>query len=489
MHRLDPTVGRKQGVERAMERSITPTGRGHKPHGLTQSVDARIGTSGGMSSRPASEYALEDPLEFDLNRTSGGLALPPDKAGAVVVQLGEEGPAHGAEFSRERTPEQGCNCLSQLTKGAAAAYTFQPPPTPREQPHPRRCSSVTDDSALRFALQQLAQGRSLQRAQAAGAFEELMSGGGTAGQAAALLMGLKVKGETADEVAGAVQALRRAMLPVTIEGRDALVDTCGTGGGRVSTVNISTAAALIVAGAGVPVAKHGNRSYTSRCGSADVLEALGINIELAPAEAAEVLRSSGLVFMFAPIYHPAMRHLAPVRKELGVPTIMNLLGPLANPAGVSRQVVGVADPARGPLLAEALSGLGARHALVLHAAVGMDEISPAGCTYVWEVKEGTIWSWELDPASLALGCDDLDGLAGGEPGDNARSIEQLLAGNGGAALRCAALLNAAAALYVAGRGWSLEEAAGRGRHSLDSGAAARVLQRLRAAAPRAHART
>jgi anthranilate phosphoribosyltransferase len=315
-----------------------------------------------------------------------------------------------------------------------------------------------------------------------------MSGRGTPAQAAALLMGLKVKGETADEIAGAVQALRRAMLPVAIEGRDALVDTCGTGGGRVGTVNISTAAALIVAGAGIPVAKHGNRSYTSRCGSADVLEALGTNIELGPGQAAEVLRSCGVVFMFAPIYHPAMRHLAPVRKELGVPTIMNLLGPLANPAGVARQVVGVADPSRAPLLAEALSGLGARHALVLHAAVGMDEISPAGCTYVWEVKEGNVRAWELDPARLDLACDDLDGLAGGEPGENAESIEQLLAGAGGAALRCAALLNAAAALYVAGRGWSLEEAAVRGRRSLESGAAAAALGRLRAAAPRAPAR-
>ena len=347
--------------------------------------------------------------------------------------------------------------------------------------------SVTDDSPLRFALQQVAQGHSLQRTEAAAAFEVLMNGAGTSAQAAALLMGLRVKGETADEVAGAVQALRRAMLQVSLDGREALVDTCGTGGGRVGTVNISTAAAFIVAGAGIPVAKHGNRSYTSRCGSADVLEALGIDIGLGPAQLAEVLRSSGVVFMFAPVYHPAMRHLAPVRKELGVPTIMNLLGPLANPAGVTRQVVGVADPARAPLLAEAVRALSARHALVLHGAVGMDEISPSGRTYVWEVTEGAIRSWELDPARLDLQCDDLEALAGGEPGDNAASIEQLLAGKGAAAFNCAALLNAAAALYVAGRGWSLEEAAFRARRSLESGAAAEALQRLRAAAPRAPA--
>jgi anthranilate phosphoribosyltransferase len=472
-----------------MQRMVGPLRGRRKSDGLAHRVDPGVRAPSCVGDGPAAEDAFENPLEFDLNRTSGWLSLPPDKAGAVVVQLGEEGPAHGPEFSRAPTPEQGCNCLSRLTKGAAAGYTFQPPPTPREQPLTRAgVPSVIDPSALRFALRQVAQGRSLQRSEAAAAFDELMKGAGTPGQAAALLMGLKVKGETADEIAGAAQALRRAMLPVAIESRDTLVDTCGTGGGRVGTVNISTAAALIVAGAGVPVAKHGNRSYTSRCGSADVLEALGINIELGPAQAAEVLRSTGVAFMFAPIYHPAMRHLAPVRKELGVPTIMNLLGPLANPAGVVRQVVGVADSSRAPLVADALSDLGARHALVLHAVVGMDEISPAGGTFVWEVKEGTIRTWELDPASLGLGCDDLEGLAGGDPSDNAEAIEELLAGAGGAPLRCAALLNAAAALYVAGRGWSFEEAAVRGQESLESGAAAAALGRLRAAAPRATAR-
>jgi anthranilate phosphoribosyltransferase len=169
------------------------------------------------------------------------------------------------------------------------------------------------------------------------------------------------------------------MVRLEMDDREILVDTCGTGGGRVGTINVSTAAAFIVAGAGVSVAKHGNRSYTSKSGSADVLEALGIDVSLDPSRAADVLRASGLVFLFAPAYHPAMRHLAAVRKELGVSTIMNLLGPLVNPAGVTRQVIGVADEERGPLMAEALAGLRARHALVLHARVGMDEISPAGC--------------------------------------------------------------------------------------------------------------
>jgi anthranilate phosphoribosyltransferase len=348
---------------------------------------------------------------------------------------------------------------------------------------------VTDHSALHSALQKLSQRLSLEREEAGAAFDALMEGRFTPAQAAALLIGLRVKGETPQEVAGAAQALRRAMLHVEVGEQDALVDTCGTGGGRVGTFNISTAAAFIVAGAGIPVAKHGNRSYTSRCGSADVLEALGIDIVMDPREAGRVLRSSGVVFMYAPTYHPAMRHLAPVRKELGVPTIMNLLGPLANPAGVTRQVVGVSDGSRGPVLAEALTELGTTHALVLHAAVGMDEISPSGCTYVWEVVEGRTRTWELDPATLGLECNDLEGLAGGEPQQNADLITRLLAGEEAGVLLCAALLNAAAALYVSGNGWSLEQSVERARAALESGAAASALQRFRAAASRPLAQT
>jgi anthranilate phosphoribosyltransferase len=346
---------------------------------------------------------------------------------------------------------------------------------------------LTDDSALQFALKQVAHGLSLTQREATAAFEVLMSGGATPAQAAALLMGLRVKGETPEEVAGAAQALRSAMVRVGAHNRAALVDTCGTGGGRVGTVNISTAAMFIAAGAGVPIAKHGNRSYTSRCGSADVLEALGVAIGLTPARAEAVLDSTGLVFMFAPTHHPAMRHLAQVRKELGLPTIMNLVGPLANPAGVTRQVLGVADPSRGPLLAQALLDLGAVHAVVLHAAVGMDEISPAGCTYIWEVFEGRTRSWELDPRQVDLECGELDQLSGGEPTENADIIERLLAGDGSHGLTCAALLNGAAALYVSGNGWSFEESAERCRSALSGGAALAALERLRAAAPAAKA--
>jgi anthranilate phosphoribosyltransferase len=262
-----------------------------------------------------------------------------------------------------------------------------------------------------------------------------------------------------------------------------LVDTCGTGGGRVGTLNISTAAAFVVAGAGVSVAKHGNRSYTSRSGSADVLEALGIGIDLPPAAARKVLDSAGLTFLFAPTYHPAMRHMAPVRKELGVPTIMNLLGPLANPAGVVRQVVGVSDPARARLVAQTLATLGTTHALVLHASVGMDEISPEGATHVWEIRDGQVSTWELEPARYGLECGDLDGLAGGDPAHNAARIERLFAGEESSVLRCAVLLNAAAALYVSANGWPFEEAVDRAASALDSRAASEVLARLRKAAP------
>jgi anthranilate phosphoribosyltransferase len=344
---------------------------------------------------------------------------------------------------------------------------------------------VTHDAPLRSAIEQLAHGHSLSRGEAAAAFGVVMRGEATPVQTAALLMGLRAKGETAEEVAGAAAALRSAMVRLPRPVDDAAVDTCGTGGGRVGTLNISTAAAFVVAGAGVPVAKHGNRSFTSRSGSADVLEALGIEISLPPEEAARVLDAAGIVFLFAPTYHPAMRHVGPVRRELGVPTIMNLLGPLVNPAGVSRQVIGVADRARAPLVAEALAALGARHALVLHADVGMDEISPCGRTGVWEVREGRVSEWEIDPAAHGLGHQDLTALAGGEPDDNARGIRALLAGEGAPAVRCAVLLNAAAALYVSGRQWTFDEAVERATRSLDGGAAGAAMERLRRAAPRA----
>ena len=485
LHGLDPAVLWKERIERAMHVGGGPSERCAEADALAQRMDPCIGSARCVGYRSAAEEALQNPLELGLNGATGGLTLPADKAGAVVMQDGKESPAHRpGNLVFSHPPGKLRNCLSRLTKAPLFGYNFLPFPIPTLISR-RLSPSVINDGPLHSALHQLAQGLPLDREATTAAFAVLMSGGASPAQAAGLLMGLRARGETAEEVAGAALALRGAMVRLETDNPEFLVDTCGTGGGRVGTLNISTAAAFIVAGAGVPVAKHGNRSFTSKSGSADVLEALGIEISLAPEAAAGVLRSVGLTFLFAPTYHPAMRHMGPARKELGVTTIMNLLGPLVNPAGVVRQVVGVADETRAPLMADALAALGARHALVLHAAVGMDEISPAGLTSVWEVEDGRVRTWQLRPARYGLECSDLGDLAGGEPAENAGRIERLLSGEANKAVCCAALLNAAAALYVSGNGWSLEEAAIRAQESLASGAGAAVLARLRAAAPRA----
>jgi anthranilate phosphoribosyltransferase len=338
-----------------------------------------------------------------------------------------------------------------------------------------------DVSPLRRALTALANRQSLSENQTADVFRFVMSGEATPGQIGALLMGLRAKGETADELAGAARALREAMVRVDAT-QPHLVDTCGTGGGSVSTFNISTVAAFVAAGAGAVVPKHGNRSYTSRCGSADVLEALGIRIVLDANNASRVLHEAKVVFLFAPSFHPAMKHVGPVRRELGTPTLMNLIGPLANPAGVQRQVIGVAEADRAAIVADALVRLGADHALVVNGRVGMDEISPHGITDVWEVKDGSVRKWEIDPTRFRLGIDDVAVLQGGDPAENAARLEKIL-GNGSAdpAGLAAVLLNAGAAIYVAGIAGSLAEGIGRAREVVASGAARAALDRLRKA--------
>lgn len=327
----------------------------------------------------------------------------------------------------------------------------------------------------------LAAGRPLTQEQVAAAFGAVMRGEATGGQIGALLMGLRVRGETAAEIAGAARALRDAMVRVSVTGPH-VIDTCGTGGGAVSTFNISTAAAVVAAAAGATVAKHGNRSFTSACGSADVLEALGIRILHDAAAAARLLAECRIAFLFAPQFHPAVRHVGAVRKELGVTTVMNLLGPLANPAGVRRQVIGVADADRAPLVAEALRLLDAEHALVVHGRLGMDEISPLGITDVWEVRRGKTTQWTVDPAIYRLAIDDAAVLRGGAPAENAARVERLLA-DGGAdpAGSAAVLLNAGAAIYVAGLSANYAEGIGRARQVLSAGAARAVLERWRKA--------
>ena len=338
-----------------------------------------------------------------------------------------------------------------------------------------------DSSPLRRAIAALAHRQSLPESLTAEAFGVVMSGEATAAQIAALLMGLRAKGETADEVAGAARALRAAMVPVAVSGPH-LVDTCGTGGGTVPTFNISTVSAFVAAGAGATVPKHGNRSFTSKCGSADVLEALGVRIVLDARAAERVLKEARVAFLFAPNFHPAMKHVAPVRRELGVPSIMNLVGPLANPAGVRRQVIGVADQDRGPVVAEALVRLGAEHALVVHGRIGMDEISPLGMTDVWEVRDGAVRTWEIDPERYRLAIGDAGLLKGGEPAQNAERLERILGnGDGDSAGLAAVLLNAGAAIYVAGIAASYAEGIGRAREVVASGAARAALDRLRKA--------
>ena len=343
--------------------------------------------------------------------------------------------------------------------------------------------TAAQPAPLQRALVALANRQSLSEQEASDVFGIVMRGEATPAQLGGLLLALRVKGETAEEVAGAARALRAAMIRVPAAGAH-LVDTCGTGGGAVTTFNISTAAAFVAAGAGASVAKHGNRSFTSQCGSADVLEALGVRIPLDAMQAAHTLQEAGITFLFAPHFHPAMKHAAPVRRELGVPSVMNLLGPLANPAGVRRQVVGVADRERGPLMANALARLGTEHALVVHGDVGMDEISPTGATDVWEVRGGGggVTSWRLDPARYGLAIEDVTALRGGEPGVNAERVEGVLRnGAGDAAGTGAVLLNAAAAIYVAGLARTYDDGIARAREALGSGSARRALERLRAA--------
>ena len=324
--------------------------------------------------------------------------------------------------------------------------------------------------------------RPLSAAEAEAAFTEVMEGRASPVQMAALLVAIRVRGAVSAEVAGGVRALRRAMIPVPTD-TDGLVDTCGTGGGAVTTFNISTAAALLAAGAGVRVAKHGNRSFTSRCGSADVLEALGVRLELAPEEEARVLERCGIVFMFAPLHHPAMKHVGPIRRELGMPTIMNVLGPVTNPAGARRQVVGVSDPALLELIAGALAELGHDRAMVVHGAPGMDELSPLGPSDVVEVDAGRVTRYVFDPVE-ALGWERFgpEGLEGGERRDNARKVEDVLRGRIGGAARAAVLLNAGAALYVAGTSPSLVDGVRAAESALDAGKGWDKLRELREAA-------
>jgi anthranilate phosphoribosyltransferase len=333
------------------------------------------------------------------------------------------------------------------------------------------------------ALIRAAATRPLSADEAERAFNEVMEGRATPVQMAALLVAIRVRGAVSSEVAGGVRALRRAMIPVPTDAAG-LVDTCGTGGGAITTFNISTAAALLAAGAGVRVAKHGNRSFTSRCGSADVLEALGVRLDLPPDREAQVLEECGIVFMFAPLHHPAMKHVGPIRRELGMPTLMNVLGPVTNPAGARRQVVGVSDPALLELIAGALAELGHERALVVHGEPGLDEVSPIGTTEILEVNAGAVTRRTFDPAALGWEPFTARGLEGGDPQDNVRTVVSVLRGETGGVARAAVVLNAGAAIYVSGQTSSLEDGIASAGAALDAGRGWDALQHLRDASRR-----
>jgi anthranilate phosphoribosyltransferase len=337
---------------------------------------------------------------------------------------------------------------------------------------------------VRAALARVMAGGTLSREEARSAMGTVMDGEATAVQLAGLLIGLRGRGETVDELAGFAEAMRERVVPVSAP--EGAVDTCGTGGDGADTFNISTAAALVVAGAGVPVAKHGNRAVTSRSGSADVLEALGVPVDHGPQEAAAALARHGFAFLFAPGYHPAMRHAGPVRRELGVPTCFNLLGPLTNPAGVRRQVVGVADPAAAARVAQVLHVLGAERALVVHGD-GVDELPLDGSGVLYDVSPLGVRRRRVDARRLGLQGADRHALAGGDAEHNAVIIRAILAGTDRGPRRDVVLLNAGAALLAAGRARTLGAAIDLAAQSIDLGQAQRLLDGLTGASAPASA--
>jgi len=345
-------------------------------------------------------------------------------------------------------------------------------------------------------LGRVAAGADLAPAEAGAAMAEVLEGNATPAQIAAFVFGLRCKGETVDEMTGLVAAMlaaaERVVVPDTIAPR--LVDTCGTGGDRSGTINVSTIAALVVAGAGVPVCKHGGRAASSKAGSADVLEALGVVIDLGPAGVAKCIQEAGIGFCFAPRYHPAMRHAVPVRRELGVPTAFNFLGPLANPARVRRQVVGVGDPSMAQKMAWVLAAGGATHVLVVHGADGLDELSTTGPSTMFEYRAGgapvgaggAVGAVVVDPGELGLAPARLSDLLGGDAATNADMARRVLAGDPGPH-RDIVILNAAAGLVVGGAADTLADGMTMAATAIDDGRAAASLDRLGAAAPEATA--
>jgi anthranilate phosphoribosyltransferase len=328
---------------------------------------------------------------------------------------------------------------------------------------------------IKALIAQVASGATLSREMAYEAFDSMMSGEVTPAQIGALLMGLRVRGETVDEITGAVAAMRAKMLAVVAP--DNAVDVVGTGGDASGSFNISTCAAFIVAGAGVPVAKHGNRALSSRSGAADVLTALGVKIDIPPETISACIKTARIGFMFAPAHHPAMKHVGPTRVELGTRTIFNLLGPLSNPAGVKRQMVGVFSRQWVEPLAHVLKNLGSDRAYVVHGSDGLDEITTAGPTAVAALEHGSVRTFEIEPESLGIARVKSEALRGGDAAANATALKAVLEGRK-TPYRDVAALNAAAALVVAAKAETLADGLQLARHAIDSGEAEASLGRL-----------
>jgi anthranilate phosphoribosyltransferase len=328
---------------------------------------------------------------------------------------------------------------------------------------------------LSEAIEQLLGGRALTREQARDVMDQVMAGEATTAQIAGVLIALRAKGETVEEMTGFVDSMRAHATPLEVP--EGTIDTCGTGGDRAGTFNISTAAALVAAGAGIPVAKHGNRAASSRCGSADVLEALGVDITLGPDGVRRCIEAAGIGFCFAPTFHPAMRHAGPARRELGVRTVFNVLGPLANPGRVRRQALGVGAAPLAPLMVHVLQQLGHERALVFFGEDGIDELTTTGPSRVYQLDRGSIKEYELEPQDVGLSRSKPEDLRGGTPPENAGLLRAVLDGERGHR-RDVVLLNAAAAIIAAGHADDWSQGLSVAAESLDSGRARQALESM-----------
>ena len=336
---------------------------------------------------------------------------------------------------------------------------------------------MTKQFAWGRIITKLLHGEALSEEESGGAMAEIMEGAATPAQVAGFVVALRAKGETTEEIVGLVKTMRTYGQKVRLPAHYEVLDTCGTGGDRSGTFNVSTAAAIVCAGAGVKVAKHGNRAASSRCGSADVLEALGVKIDLTPDEVAGCIERAGIGFCFAPVFHPAMRHAGAPRRELGIATVFNFLGPLTNPAGATRQALGVSDPAMLPKMVDTLARLGSRHVVAFHGHQGLDELATSGPSRVLELKDGATNEWTIDPAELGLEPSPLESIAGGDAAQNAQAIRTLLAGEKGPK-RDVVVLNAAAGLIAAGRVPDVRSGMTMAADAIDSGGAGRALEVL-----------